>query len=379
MFLIGKIFIPKIKLLQKENRDLSGNVYSLISIFCNHILDMRASQLPFKNKIECISSRESKKRIELAITQGIYKELSATIRMLIYIIVPVISCYGIARGTLSFGIVAATFSLLGWIVGPFMGLSGAISEYTNQMISVERVFELYNKSCEDDEFGVTADSFITDDDVQSLTINNIKFAYPDSVPVLDRFCLKLKKGDVIHLSGSSGSGKSTVIKLIMKFYQPAHGEILINDKSQTTFLSDTWRHYFAYIPQQISIIQDTLRTNILLGRENISDQQLTAASSISGLYEIIDVLPNGLETRIGTGGVQLSGGQLQRVGIARALLQNAPIYLFDEATAGFDTETHAKVFNQLTEYLKDKIILYIIHREDLGVDSNIINIDNSNI
>ena len=195
-----------------------------------------------------------------------------------------------------------------------------------------------------------------------LKLEDISYTYPNSLkPSINKVSLEINKGDFIGLIGPSGAGKTTLVDLILGFLKPSNGTLKFNGEDAHDDIG-AWLSQCAYLPQDIFLINGTLKENILLSRENIKLERLEEAIKLSKLATTIQDLPDGLDTDIGDKGVRLSGGQRQRVSIARAIFNKSEVLLLDESTSALDSETEAAVINELMALRNEKTIISIAHR-----------------
>ena len=188
--------------------------------------------------------------------------------------------------------------------------------------------------------------------------------------VFDGFSLDVPKGQHVALVGPSGTGKSTVVNLLLRQWDPQSGQILIGDRPLTDFPLVELQNLFAVVSQRSYIFNETIRDNIRLGRHDATDAEIEAAARDAGLADWIATLPEGYDTACGERGSKLSGGQRQRVAIARAILKNAPIVLLDEATSSLDVETEHGVMQALRRLSQGRTTLTIAHRLSTIMDSD---------
>lgn len=203
-----------------------------------------------------------------------------------------------------------------------------------------------------------------------LQFNNVGFTYPNGTTALSDINLTVNQGQSIALVGASGSGKSTFINLIPRFYDITDGEILIDGVSLQDITLASLRSHIALVSQEITLFDDTIRNNIAYGRFGASEDDIIQAAKSAAAHDFIMKLPKGYDTIVGENGVMLSGGQRQRISIARAMLKNAPILLLDEATSALDTHSERHVQGALDTLMQGKTTIIVAHRL-----STIINVD----
>jgi ATP-binding cassette subfamily B protein len=209
----------------------------------------------------------------------------------------------------------------------------------------------------------------TDDKLPPLALTaarvefaDVHFAYRAGLPVLRGMSFLAERGKLTALVGPSGGGKSTVLNLILRFYDADSGRILIDDQEIAGVSRHSLRQKVALVSQIVHLFRGTIRENIALGKLDASDAEIVAAANAAQAHEFIVGFPAGYDTPVGEHGMQLSGGQRQRIAIARALVKNAPIILLDEATAALDSESEHLVQEAITELCKGRTTIAIAHR-----------------
>jgi ATP-binding cassette subfamily B protein len=195
-----------------------------------------------------------------------------------------------------------------------------------------------------------------------IELNDVSFAYRSGETVLNRMSFVAEPGKVTALVGPSGGGKSTILNLLLRFYEPDRGTITIDGQNITAVSRRSLRAAIAYVGQHVFLFRGTIRDNIAFGRPNASEDEIVAAAKAAFAHDFIMAFPNGYETPVGEHGLQLSGGQRQRIAIARALIKNAPIILLDEATAALDSESERQVQEALDRLTTNRTTIVIAHR-----------------
>ncbi len=196
----------------------------------------------------------------------------------------------------------------------------------------------------------------------TLEFKNISFSYNSENPVLKNVSFSLQKNQAAALVGHSGAGKSTIVNLILRFYQPTEGEIIINGKSYSVIDPRTIRQNISLVFQENELFSSTIRENVAYGKKDATEKEIINALKLANAYSFVSKLPKGLDSEVGERGVRLSGGQKQRIQIARAILKNAPILILDEATSSLDAKSEREVQEALEKLMKDKLVIIIAHR-----------------
>lgn len=194
-----------------------------------------------------------------------------------------------------------------------------------------------------------------------ISVENITFSY-DNEPVLKDFSLSVSKGKTVALVGQSGSGKSTIANLLTRFYDVQNGHIKIDGIDIKDFNLQSLRGLMGLVTQDSILFNDTIKNNLLLGKQDATDAEIIDALKVANAYEFVKDLPDGIETNIGDSGNKLSGGQKQRISIARAVLKNPPIMILDEATSALDTESERLVQQALENMMQNRTSVVIAHR-----------------
>ncbi|EPJ9671702.1 TPA: cysteine/glutathione ABC transporter ATP-binding protein/permease CydC [Citrobacter freundii] len=262
----------------------------------------------------------------------------------------------------------AAFEALAPVTGAFQHLGQVIA-------SAVRITELTEQKPE-----VTFPTDVSDVPEQvTLTLHDVSFSYPEQAQkALDSLSLQVNPGEHIAILGRTGCGKSTLLQLLTRAWDPQQGEILLNDRPIAALNEATLRKTISVVPQRVHLFSATLRDNLLLAAPDASDEQLADTLRRVGLEKLLD--DTGLNSWLGEGGRQLSGGELRRLAIARALLHDAPLMLLDEPTEGLDATTESQMLELLADVMREKTLLMVTHRlRGLARFDQIIVMDNGQI
>jgi subfamily B ATP-binding cassette protein MsbA len=205
-----------------------------------------------------------------------------------------------------------------------------------------------------------------------VRFNNVTFQYGPGAGGVEQVSLEVPAGKTAALVGLSGGGKSTLMNLLLRFYDPQHGTITIDRQDIREVTLTSLREAMAFVPQESMLFDDTIKANIAYGKLGASDAEIMQAAKNAAADGFIRALPKGYDTMIGAHGVRLSGGQRQRIAIARAMLKNAPILLLDEATSSLDNESERSIQQALSVLMQGRTTLVIAHRLSTIVNADII-------
>ncbi len=273
----------------------------------------------------------------------------------------------VVDGDLSLGGLVAINAFLLQLFAPLGFLGTVYSILKHSMADMERLFSLFEEEPEvvDDEdasqLEVTAGHVVFED---------VSFSYDEKRPILRGVDLEIKPGQKVALVGSSGAGKSTLGRLLFRFYDVERGDITIDGQSVRDVTQESLRRQIGVVPQDTVLFNDTLRSNIAYARRDATQEELRQAAKLANLLTFIESLPDGWETEVGERGLKLSGGEKQRVAIARVLVKAPPIVIFDEATSSLDSESEQQILEALNRLAEDQTTLAIAHRLSTITDAD---------
>ncbi|NMI07116.1 ABC transporter ATP-binding protein [Paenibacillus sp. SZ31] len=267
----------------------------------------------------------------------------------------------VIQKTLTLGELVAFFSLIWYIIGPMWNLGFHINNYTQSKASGERVLELLNTPVDVEE---TQDPVIVEADQVNghVTFESVTFAYGNKMPAVTDINFDAAPGSVIGFLGGTGSGKSTIIQLLMRAYNVNSGSIKLDGKNIKDIGIRSLRSQIASVFQETFLFSSSIRNNISYGLKNVTTDEIIRAAKLAKAHDFIMEFPDGYDTVVGERGMGLSGGQKQRIAIARALLKNPKILVLDDATSAVDMETEHEIQSGFQEVMRGRTTFIIAHR-----------------
>ena len=259
---------------------------------------------------------------------------------------------------MSAGDFLAYFTAMGMLVKPAKTLININKPLQQAIVAGKSVFSLIDESPESNPSKNPIHSISGE-----ICFDNVSFSYDNEKPSLANINLTIKKGETIALVGSTGSGKTTMVNLLTRFYNPSSGQILINGQDIVSYELESYRSNFSYVDQNVRLFNDTISGNIAFGqKESMSIDLIRNAAKVSNSIEFIEKLDKTFDSDIGEDGVTLSGGQRQRLSIARAIAKDSPILILDEATSALDSATEKLVQSAINKMQQDRTTIIIAHR-----------------
>ena len=378
-YLTVGVILPIIttKLAREDGRRYRELVGEMNDFFLDSVRGMKEIQLfgYAKQRLDEIQQRSQK--IDTAFER--IKDQEAKVRVYTEVAVSAFNIIMLFTGLILFSLDKIDFSafLIGVILlmssyGPVIALSNLSSNLLQTLASGERVLSLLAEEPELKD----VESAVDLKDVSRIDVENVSFAYGEE-QILSDVSLSVKKGEILGIHGRSGSGKSTLLKLLMRFYDPKSGSIKINGEILPNINTRSLRDNMAYITQQTYIFNETIEENIRLARRDATLDEIMEAAKKASIHDFILSLPEGYQTKMTELGGNLSDGEKQRIGIARAFLHNAPIILLDEPTSNLDSLNEAMILKSLLNVKAEKLIILVSHRQStMAICDQVIGIEN---
>lgn len=360
--LVFKMYNAKLRSGYLETRKRMDAVASELQESYIGVRDIKAfqsephKQLSFNDKLQSLFSSSYR-----------FEKQSAGVHQLCYfltIIGPLLVFFlgglEVLRGIISIGTLIAIYSYVTKLYEPAMDISDAAFDLKNYLVSIGRIAEILNL---DKAEGETTGKFVLPDKIDGdVVFDNVHFAYDEGIPVLNGLSLNLYPGKMVALVGATGSGKTSFSNLLLGFYKPQKGRILIDGQDINQISTTSLRRHVGLVPQDPFMFNVSIYENICMGKPGASQKEIEEIVKLAQIEEFINKLPNGIKTIVGERGANLSGGQKQRIAIARALLKNPEILIFDEATSAIDINTETAIHETLYRIKAHKAVLIIGHR-----------------
>ena len=273
----------------------------------------------------------------------------------------VLVCGGmmVANNQLALSDFVAFFLYVNIFMKPVFRLLMFTEMYQRGMAGYHRFNEMMQHKVEIDD---VPDAIATGEIKGRITFENVTFGYLQDKPVLKHFDLDIAPGEKVAFVGATGAGKTTLASLLLRFYEPTQGRVLLDGVDIKEYKQSYLRNHVGLVQQDVFLFSDSVNFNIAYGKIKASEQEIEQAAKLAAADDFISALPEGYETKVGERGVKLSGGQKQRIAIARAFLKNPPVMVFDEATSALDTKTEKQIQKSLDKLAESRTTLIIAHR-----------------
>jgi ABC-type multidrug transport system fused ATPase/permease subunit len=360
------------KAVKKATREVRKQQSNIVQVVEKDLQSMRMIKAFGRQDLEQEELSEvSKATVEAALSA---RKVKALLSPLVTITVALCTAFVLWRGSaliLAGKMTAGSLTVFLYYLANFFKPVQDLAKMTNSIaqtaVGVERVRAILDA---DDMIPQKPDARLPAPFRGDIAFQNVGFSYSSEAPVLKDVSFQIKAGQMVGIVGPTGSGKSTVVSLIPRFYDPTSGTITIDGTDIREYKLGGMRNQIAYVLQETVLFRGTVAENIAYGRGGATRDEIVEAAKLANADEFISKMPNGYDTMVGDRGDTLSGGQRQRIGIARAIIRNNPILILDEPTAALDTESEQLVIEALERLMKGRTVITIAHRLSTIRDAN---------
>jgi len=361
LFAVVFSYTRRIKKAAREVRKKEGEIVSVIQEVLTSIRVVKAfgREAYEEQRLE----EESLESVEIALrARGLKAKLSPIVEIIVAIGTSLVLWFGahmVLRGTLSSGSLIVFIFYLGKMYKPMQDLSKMTDSYSKAVVGYERICEVLDTHREvvDLPGARVARPF-----TGAIEFDQVSFHYEPKSPVLRDVSFRIEPGRVAALCGPTGAGKTTIISLIPRFYDPVSGMVKIDGTDVRRYTQQSLRQQISFVLQETLLFHGPVWANIAYGKPGATRKEILRAAEVANASEFIDKMPDGYNTIVGERGVTLSGGQRQRIAIARAVIRNTPILILDEPSSGLDAESEMLVFEALDRLMEGKTSIVIAHR-----------------
>jgi ATP-binding cassette, subfamily B, bacterial len=362
--LLALVVFKYTRSIRKASREVRKKEGEIVSVIQEVLSSMRLVKAFAREDFEVHRlEEESLENVEIALrARGMKARLAPLVEVIVAIGTAVVLWFG-ARlalaGTLSVGSLVMFIWYLGKMYKPMQDLSKMTDSYSKAAIAYERIRQVLDKEGEvRDQPGAKSVSQLRG----KIEFDDVTFGYDATSPMIEHMSFRIEPGQTAAFVGPTGAGKTTIISLIPRFYDPVSGTVKIDNVDVRRYQQRSLRQHISMVLQETVLFHGSVWQNIAYGKPNASRAEILKAAELANASEFIEKMPNGYDTLVGERGVTLSGGQRQRIAIARAVIRNTPILILDEPSSGLDAESEKLVFEALDRLMKGKTSIVIAHR-----------------
>lgn len=361
LFFVSQSYSRRLKVRWREAKDLESSTLGVVQEVLSSVRVVKAFAQEDRESQRYVAQagRNVRQQLALALTGGIFSVIVGMVMASGVAIVLFVGALHVETHVLTLGEFILVMSYIGLLYAPLQNLSRSSASLQGSMASLERAFELLGevREVEDREHSISLARSKGD-----VAFDNVSFSYDAERPALKDVSFSVKAGSRVGISGSTGAGKSTLMSLLLRLYDPTTGRILLDGVDLRDIKLRDLRNQFAVVLQEPLLFSSSIAENIAYGKPDATDEEIVAAARAANAHDFITRLRQGYETRVGERGVALSGGERQRISIARAFLKDASILILDEPTSSVDVETEGLILEAMERLMKNKTVFMIAHR-----------------
>ncbi|HMD49727.1 MAG TPA: ABC transporter ATP-binding protein, partial [Bryobacteraceae bacterium] len=371
LFIVVYTYTRRIKKASREVRKKEGEIVSVIQEVLSSIRVVKAfAREDYEQKR---LEEESLEGVEIALrARSLKAKLAPLVEIIVAVGTTLVLWFGgrlALSGALSAGTLVLFIFYLGKMYKPMQELSKMTDAYSKAAVGYERIHEVLDVDGEVKDLPGARRAPVFRGEIE---FDNVSFGYDRATPILKNVSFNIQPGQVAALVGPTGAGKTTIISLIPRFYDPTSGVVKIDGMDVRRFKQKSLRHQISFVLQETLLFHGTVWYNIAYGRPEASRSEILKAAELANAREFIEAMPEKYDTILGERGVTLSGGQRQRIAIARAVIRNTPILIMDEPSSGLDAASEKLVFEALDRLMQGKTSIVIAHRLSTVRNANVI-------
>ncbi len=371
-----RYFSQKYRVLSHQDMEQQANVSRVMqeTLSASTLIKAFSSEQHETDKVLAELEGSYQIRVERTVVGSLANLAIGSIGDIAKVIVLLTGAYLVIVGDWTLGSMLAFQSYLGYVYNPARFLATTNLQLQNALAAMERISSFNQILPEEDQVGRIQVAHLRGE----IEFKNVSFSYGDSTPVLHEVSFLVRPGECVAVVGPSGVGKTTLISLLLRFYNPTNGEIWFDGLPAAAYQLRALRQRIGYVSQGTLLLSGSIHENLVYGNKDASRDETVQAAQVAGIHEFILQLPDGYESRIGEGGVNLSEGQKQRLAIARALIKSPDILVLDEPTSALDSIVERTIFDRLPSLVREKTIFIVSHRLSTIQNSNRILLLNEN-
>ena len=352
-----RLLSKKMKRISRQSQEKVSDITAKLSEIFNNIEIIQANnaQAYEHNLFKADNERYFRLTMKSTKVNELVSPVMETLGSIGVAVVILVGGKEVIDGTMSVGAFFSFLTALFMLYTPIKRISGLYNRMQDALVASERIFFLLDKTS-----SIQSGTTPLPEKINTISFHNVSLSYGEK-QALNDVSLDAKSGEMIALIGDSGGGKSSLMNLLMRFYDPSEGEICINGTNLKEFGLHDVRNNIAMVTQRVYIFHDSIAANVAYGKE-IDEAKVIDALKKANAYEFVENLPQGINTHLDEFGTNLSGGQRQRIAIARAIYTNPQVLILDEATSALDTQSEQKITEAIENLIKDKITFVIAHR-----------------
>lgn len=361
LIMLSRIYRQGLRRQSREVKRIESSAQSVVQEVLTAVRVVKAfgQEGREQNRYVRRSSEGTRARVRLALTEGVFGLLIGFTIAVGAAAVVYIGVRHVQSNMLTLGELLLIMGYVAQLLGPLRTISKNAVSLQSHLASAERAFSLLDETPEVEE---RPDARPLSRALGSVTFRNVSFAYDEARRALNEVSFEVTSGTRLGVAGATGAGKTTLVSLLTRFYDPTSGEILLDGVDLREYKLADLRNQFAIVLQEPVLFSTSIAENIAYGRPSAGYQDIVAAAEAANVHEFIARLPQGYDTLVGERGMRLSGGERQRIGLARAFLKDAPILILDEPTSSVDLKTEAGIMEAMERLMGNRTVFMIAHR-----------------